>query len=189
MKARIFIVNYASHTRGNEDCLYQSVKTFSGANYPQLEQEARNLYEQMKEQAYEECKWGEYWDVEDEEEREGAYEYSPLYANNDITRADFDGMLHGSYEVESEAYDGYKVSIEFEEREIEVPSGDIFLFDRKVFTEQEAKNMSKEDAVALAQVEKGLRHVWQYHPYCSTFESDWNGGSIDPANYIIRIIY
>ena len=55
MRTRIFIVTYASHT-DSDDNLYQSVKTFTGADYQQNEREARNLYERQKQQAYEECK-------------------------------------------------------------------------------------------------------------------------------------
>ena len=186
MRTRIFIVTYASHT-DSDDNLYQDVKTFSGADYAKNEREARNLFECLKQQAYEECKWGECW--EDVKNDEDAFEYQPMYSNHDITRAEFDGMLHGSYEVESEAYEGYKVSIEFEEREIESPCGDIFLFDRKRYTEQEAKAMTRTEAEKLAELPKDERKIWIYHPYCSTFESDWNSGAIDPAKYIIRIIY
>lgn len=188
MKTRIFIVTYASHTASGDDNLYQSVKTFTGADYPKNEREAREYYERQKQQAYEECKWGENWDA-DEDEREGETEYEPMYANSDIRRANYDGMLHGSYEVESEAYEGYKVQIEFEEREIESPCGDIFLFDRDRYTEQEAKAMTRAEAEKLAELPKDDRKVWLYHPYCATFEQDWNGGAIDPAKYIIRIIY
>lgn len=186
MKTRIFIVTYASHT-DSDDNLYQDVKTFSGADYAKNESEARELYERLKTQAYEECKWGEYWD--DEEGREDACEYQPMWSNYDISRSNYDGMLSGSYEVESEAYEGYKVSIEFEEREIESPCGDIFLFDRERYTEQEAKTMTRTEAEKLAELPKDERKVWLYHPYCATFENDWNGGAIDPAKYIIRIIY
>jgi len=187
MRTRIFIVTYASHT-DSDDNLYQSVKTFTGSDYAKNERDARELYERQKAQAYEECKWGEYWE-DDEEGREDAYEYQPMYSNHDITRAEFDGMLHGSYEVASEAYEGYKVNIEFEEREIDSPCGDIFLFDRERYTEQEAKAMTRAEAEKLAELPKDDRKIWIYHPYCSTFESDWNSGAIDPAKFIIRIIY
>ena len=99
MRTRIFIVTYASHT-DSDNYLYQDVKTFTGSDYAKNEREARNLFECLKQQAYEECKWGECW--EDVKNGEDAYEYQPMYSNHDITRAEFDGMLHGSYEVESE---------------------------------------------------------------------------------------
>lgn len=188
MKTRIFVVTFASHT-ASDDNLYSNVSTFSTGNYPKDEQEARSLYDRLKQNAHEECKWGAYWDCEDEEERDGISEYVPLSRCTEITRRKDTGCLYGSYEVESEAYEGYKVSITFEEREVETPCGDIFLFDRERFTEQEAKKMTKAEAIAMAEVSKDERKVWMYHPYCATFESDFNRGSIDPAKYFVRIIY
>lgn len=73
------------------------------------------------------------------------------------------------------------------EQEVMVFAPQIFLFDRKVFTEQEAEKVSWEDAHELAQVEKGMRHVWQYDTSCGTFAGDFNRGCINPDNYYIRI--
>lgn len=189
MKTRQFLVTYTSYTTSDEN-LYNEVKVFSGADYQKNEQDARQVFERLKKNAYEECKWGEYWNADPaEREADGVKEHNPLYSCCDISRANYDQMLHGTYEVESEVYEGYKVSIRIDEQEVETPCGDIFLFDRRYFTEEQAKNMTKTDAMALAQVEKDLRHVWHYKPYTSTFESDWNGYSIDPAKYLIRIIY
>ena len=63
----------------------------------------------------------------------------------------------------------------------------IFLFDLNVFTRQEADEMTWEDAHELAQVEKGMRHVWQYDTSCGTFAGDFNRGCITPDKYYIRI--
>ena len=73
------------------------------------------------------------------------------------------------------------------EQEVKVYAPQIFLFDRNVFTDQEAEAMSWEDAHELAQVEKGLRHVWQYDASCGTFAGDFNRGCMDSHQYYIRI--
>lgn len=61
----------------------------------------------------------------------------------------------------------------------------IFIFDRKHFTEQEAMNMSREEAEKMASVSKDERTVWHYNGISSSFIGDFNSGCITPADYII----
>lgn len=61
----------------------------------------------------------------------------------------------------------------------------IFIFDRKFFTEQEAMNMSREEAEGMASVSKDERIVWQYNGISSSFIGDINSGYLTPADYII----
>lgn len=78
-------------------------------------------------------------------------------------------------------------TVTYKEQEAKVYAPQIFLFDLSVFTRQEADAMTWEDAHELAQVEKGMRHVWQYDTSCGTFAGDFNRGCITPDKYYIRI--
>lgn len=112
--------------------------------------------------------------------------YIVASTNIESTKAFTNPLLAQDYRdelQESERRD--KVTIT--EQEVRVFAPQIFLFDRKVFTEQEAEKVSWEDAHELAQVEKGMRHVWQYDTSCGTFAGDFNRGCINPDNYYIRI--
>ena len=61
----------------------------------------------------------------------------------------------------------------------------ISIFDRKHFTEQEAMNMSREEAEGMASVSKDERIVWHYNGISSSFIGDFNSGCLTPADYII----
>lgn len=61
----------------------------------------------------------------------------------------------------------------------------IFIFDRKHFTEQEAMNMSRKESEKMASVGKDERIVWQYNGISSSFIGDFNSGCLTPADYII----
>lgn len=63
----------------------------------------------------------------------------------------------------------------------------LFLFDRKHFTENEAGVVTREQAMILAEsTTKDERTVWHYNLDCSTFDSDYEAGSIDFKKYWVR---
>lgn len=102
MKTTIFILSWCSYT-DSDDYLYTDIKTFTD------EEEARKQFDDDCHMAYEECEWGSQWD-ESEENRDEECKYDV-----DESRAP------GIYTVSSEAYDGYKVEVSLEEREIDIP--------------------------------------------------------------------
>ena len=63
----------------------------------------------------------------------------------------------------------------------------IFIFDRKHFTEFEAMNMTREEAEKMASVGKDERIVWQYNGISSSFIGDFNCGCLSPADYILTV--
>ena len=63
----------------------------------------------------------------------------------------------------------------------------IFLFDRKHFTESEAMKMSRQQAEEMASVAKDERTVWQYNGISSSFITDFNNGSLSPSDYILTV--
>jgi len=81
----------------------------------------------------------------------------------------------------------FQAKVSYDWLTIDVQAPQIFLFDLTVFTRQEADKMTWEKARELAQVEKGMRHVWQYDTACGTFAGDFNRGCITPDKYYIRI--
>ena len=174
MKRNIIIVSYVSFT-SSDNYLHTEQKSFTNRL------KAQDYYEDSCKYAYEECKWGSQVD-EPEDERDEDCTFDVDEERNGSFK---DGKA--GYKVESQAYEGYWVSITYEVQEVDVYSPQIFLFDRNVFTEQEANEVSWEDAHELAQVEKGLRHVWQYDAACGTFAGDFNRGCMDSQQYYIRI--
>ena len=61
----------------------------------------------------------------------------------------------------------------------------IFIFDRKHFTETEAMEMPRQKAEELASVSKDERTVWHYNGISSSFIGDFNSGCLTPTDYII----
>ena len=102
MKTKIFVVTFASYTE-YDNYLYTEQKTFTDP------MSAQNHYEDKCKKAYDECKWAEYWDA-DQDDRTDAYEY-PVSEKRECD----------TYRVESEAYCGYHVCVKLEEQDIEVP--------------------------------------------------------------------
>jgi len=63
----------------------------------------------------------------------------------------------------------------------------IFIFDRKHFTEFEAMNMTRKEAEKMASVGNDERIVWQYNGISSSFIGDFNSGCLTPADYILTV--
>jgi len=103
MKATIFILSWCSYADG-DDYLYSDVKTFTD------EAEARKQFESDCNLAYDECEWGSQWD-ENEDSRDEDCKY-------DVEEQR--GM--DLYIVSSSAYDGYKVQVKLEAKEVDVPT-------------------------------------------------------------------
>lgn len=93
------------------------------------------------------------------------------------------------YNGEEEDYIKAKYNLDFYSWDyITNGNEELFLFDKKVFTsEEEVNNISLQEAIELAEVEKSQRHVWRYDMRCSTFVADFNRGAINPEAYFIRI--
>lgn len=110
--------------------------------------------------------------------------YIVASTNIESTKAFTNKLLAQDYRDELQEK-GETVRYKVQSEKVYAPQ--IFLFDLNVFTRQEANEMTWEDAHELAQVEKGMRHVWQYDTSCGTFAGDFNRGCITPDKYYIRI--
>lgn len=176
MKTTVITVSYFSFTE-SDNYTHTEQKTFTNRLF------AQGYYEDECKKAYDECKWGSQWDEPEGERNEDcAYE-----VDVDCNGSTKDGKA--DYKVESAAYDGYHVKVSYEAVEVDVKAPKIFLFDRKVFSQQEADNFTWEDAHELAQIDKGVRHVWEYDLECGTFLDDFNRGCIDGERYYMRILF
>lgn len=106
MTTKIYLVSYVSYTE-SDNYLYSDVRPFTD------EEEARHEFISLRDGAYSECQYGAAWDsVESmsEEERKDEYQY-------DVTENDGGD----TYEVSSNAYEGFKVIVKLETKEVEVP--------------------------------------------------------------------
>lgn len=103
MKATIFILSWCSYTDG-DDYLHSDVKTFTD------EAEALKQFESDCKLAHDECEWGSQWD-ENEDSRDEDCKYN-VEEHREVDL----------YIVSSSAYDGYKVQVKLEAKEVDVPT-------------------------------------------------------------------
>ena len=172
MKTKIYIVTFTSYTE-SDNYLHNEQKTFTNRLF------AQDYYEKLCDNARENA--ADIYDTE-QDARNAVSEHETrqdaLNRETTISREEGTEM-------------GYKVIVRLETVEVDVYAPQIFLFDRNVFTDQEADAMTWEDAHELAEVEKGLRHVWQYttdaHDGQNTFTQDFNCGCMDSQQYHVRI--
>lgn len=173
MKTKIYIVTFTSYTE-SDNYLHTEQKSFTNPLF------AQDYYEQLCNNAHENAN-EIYVDANEGDGEDWSNTVEGEHHNEDKNNRRY------TIEREPGTEFGYQVEVKLETVELDVYAPQIFLFDRNVFTEQEADAMTWEDAHELAQVEKGLRHVWQYDASCGTFAGDFNRGCMDSHQYYIRI--
>lgn len=104
MKQTINVVTYASYTEA-DGYIYTDCKVFGS------EEAAKDYYDKQCKLAHDECEWGEAFDG-DESEKAESFRYETKEERSTSRHAE-------SYEVFSDAYEGYHVKIELVKKKIE----------------------------------------------------------------------
>ena len=103
MKAKIYMVTMTSYTTSDNN-LYNNTWTYDN------EEEARQQYTSLRDEQSKECRWGANYDNDDHTDD---CEYTMSEREDGCT-----------YEASSEAYEGYRVQVKMECREIDITTTD-----------------------------------------------------------------